>query len=291
MTYKKRTISYEITLTNDSFSNTDSSKNTLKISDVRSYVSMEINGGMTGITIDAQIYGLSIEHMAKISGSGFKYTASQGAKIRIEVDGIVFFQGQVIWARPDYNQAPDIPLMISAMSNPDNMWKPITDTSIAGSATLKNIIGTLGGKVGVSVGDCDVNQTFTNVFLRGGFMSQYSQLQQMLDPLNIFLDYNSQHISAYNQNASGSSSNSDILLSKDTGMIGYPTFTEYGIIVNAIYQEGFKINRFVKVESEIPNVSGEYKIVQGSRHSLSSWVENGPWTSTLMLVHPNLSNS
>lgn len=289
MTYKKRTISYEITLQNGSFSDTDNNQTTLKVSDVRSYISLEINGGITGLTADAQIYGLTVDQMARISGSGFKYTASQGAKIKVTVDGNNFFQGQIIWARPDYNQAPDIPLIISAMSNPEDMWKPITDTSISGAANLKDIIAAVGGKVGATVGTCDITQVFQNVALRGGFISQISQLQQMLDPLDIFLDYDNQHISAYKQSAYDTSGNQDILLSKDTGMLGYPTFTEYGIIVNAVYQEGFKINRFVKVDSVVPNASGEYKIVQGSRHSLSSWVDNGPWSSTLMLVHPNVS--
>lgn len=289
MTYKMRKIGYEITLQGGSFSDTDSSQNTLLINDVRSYVSLEINGGITGLTMDAQIYGLTVDQMARISGSGFKYTASQGAKIRVIVDGATFFQGQIIWARPEYNQAPDIPLVISAMSNPEDMWKPITDTSIAGASNLKDILSALGGKVGVTVGDCNINQVFNNVALRGGFISQLNQLQQMLDPLDIFLDYDSQHISAYKQSSVNSTDNQDILLSKETGMIGYPTFMEYGIIVNAIYNPDFKINRFVQVQSEVPNVSGEYKIVQGSRIELSSWVDNGPWMATLMLVHPNVS--
>lgn len=59
-----------------------------------------------------------------------------------------------------------------------------------------------------------------------------------------------------------------ILLTKDTGMIGYPTFNNEGIVVTSLYNPAFKFNSLIKVESIVPKATGVWRITKLT-HNLS----------------------
>lgn len=281
MTYKTRKISVTISLSGGSFSS-NPSENTLVISDAKIIASQQMSGGLTGYTMEASIYGLSAHHMAVISGSGFKFNAPANTYIKVDADGVVFFEGVIFWARPDYNQSPDIPLQIQARAQPIELSKAVTDTSISGAITLKELLSVVGGKAGLTVGVCQPEFTFPGVYLNGNVINQLMHIQEGVRKKRIYITYDLNHVNAYNEGQSASSV--AIELNADNGLIGYPTFTEYGLFCTAIYNPKFVMNGEVKLETSVPNASGDYVITFQSAHQISSWVDNGPYFSTLLLM-------
>ncbi len=281
MTYQTRKISVTISLSGGSFS-TFPSENTLVISDAKIIASQQMSGGLTGYTMEASIYGLSAHHMAVISGSGFKFNAPANTYIKVDADGVVFFEGIIVWARPDYNQSPDIPLQIQARAQPLNFNKSVTDTSIQGSITLKDLLSVVGGKAGLTVGVCQPDITLSGIHLNGNVTNQLSKIQDALRKYRVYITYDLNHVNAYTEGSSASKTS--IELNADNGLVGYPTFTEYGLFCTAIYNPKFIMNGEIKLETSVPNASGDYVITFQSAHQISSWVDNGPFFSTLLLM-------
>lgn len=61
-----------------------------------------------------------------------------------------------------------------------------------------------------------------------------------------------------------------VLLTKDTGMTGYPTFNNEGIVVTSLYNPAFKFNNLIKVESIVPNATRVWRITKLT-HNLSTF--------------------
>lgn len=281
MTYQTRKISVTISLSDGSFTS-NPSENTLVVSDARVIASQQISGGISGYTMEMSLYGLSSKQMSVISGSGFKFNAPADTYIKVDVNGAVFFEGVIVWARPDYNQSPDIPLQIQARSQPLNFNKSVTDTSISGAISLESLLAVVGGKAGLTVGTCQPDMTLSGIYLNGNVITQLNEIQESLRKYRVYITYDLNHVNAYTE---GSSVSPDVIsLSPGSGLIGYPTFTEYGLFCTAIYNPKFVMNGEIKLTTEVPNASGDYVITFQSGHQISSWVDNGPYFSTLLLM-------
>lgn len=284
MTYQTRKISVTISLESGSFTN-NKSDNTLVISDAKIIASQSINGGTSGYTMSASIYGLSSDQMAKISGSGFKYNSPPKNVIRIKIDSVIFFEGIIFWARPDYSQSPDVPLEIQAYAQPLTFNNPVTDTSIESSVHLKTLLSTVGKKVGMTVGRCDADITFSGINLKGSVSDQLEQIRDAVRDHGVSIVSDLATLSAHKD---GYALGEDIIeLSPDSGLIGYPSFMEFGLFCTAIYNPKYMLGSAVRLVTSIPDASGDYVINYQSSHQVSSWVDNGPFFSTLLLTPKN----
>jgi len=282
MTYKTRKISIVISLADGSFSSS-ANDNTMTISDARCIFTKDITGGITGYTLNGEIYGISMDNMVKISGTGFKFSNMVGNKIKISVNDVLFFEGVIQWARPDPSQSPDVPLLITAAAQPEKFNSTITDTSLPSGSTLKTVLSTLGAKVGISVGNCEADLKLSAIYLKGSFADQLKAIQDAVRvaTYNVKIDYDVEHINAYQ----GSNSSLDAIeLSASSGLLGYPIFTEMGLYCTAIYDPKYQLGKRIKLKSVVPNASGEYRIEYSSSVQVSSWVDNGPFFVNLNLV-------
>lgn len=280
MTYQLRNIGVTISLANGSFSS-DKTQNTLYLDNCRCLATSSATGGVSGFTLEMSLYGLSMEQMGIIAGTGFRFFQPKGNMVKVEANGVVFFEGMIVWSRPDYNQAPDIPLNISAIASPNTINEVITDTHIQGDISLKALLATVGAKVGLTAIQCSVDMTLTNITLKGSAAQQLNWLRGALSRQQVYIDTDFNSISAYQGNTTTDSD--PIILSADTGMIGYPTPNEIGLSCGMIYSPAVKMNKKIRLTTAVPNLSGDWIVTYGTGHSISSWVENGPWFTNLML--------
>jgi len=68
------------------------------------------------------------------------------------------------------------------------------------------------------------------------------------------------------------------LVSPTSGLTGYPIPAQSGILFQTTFSPLLSQGRKVKLETSVPNLSGEYNLYQ-VEHVLSSWMEGGPWHS------------
>ena len=70
------------------------------------------------------------------------------------------------------------------------------------------------------------------------------------------------------------------------GMIGFPTYTAYGIMLRNLYDPTIGIGQKVQVKSAVLT-TGEWGIY-GISHDLACQIDDGPWESTLYAYNPKL---
>ena len=70
-----------------------------------------------------------------------------------------------------------------------------------------------------------------------------------------------------------------VLLKADSGLIGYPSFTQDGITCTCFYNSRLKLGGQIKIESIVPRATGYWKITKLS-HELAAYTE-GRWMSKI----------
>lgn len=70
------------------------------------------------------------------------------------------------------------------------------------------------------------------------------------------------------------------VVSADTGMIGYPTFSGTGIQVSSYFRPDLRIGAAVRVSSIVPSASGVWKIVSLSHELSANTPNSGAWLTS-----------
>lgn len=271
MTYKKRTLKFEFTLKEGAFD--ESGNNILSIDNIKAEVEIGAYGGITGTTLEARVYGLSIDNMALLSYKGIQLNGAQQNMMKVWADGRPVFFGSITNCFADLNQMPDAPLIISAFSTGFDQSITAAPFSREGVASVNEIITTIAASIGYTVVNNGVLAKIENPYFEG---NPISQIQQCAHAAGIEIDFRLGAIYIWPQG--GSVDDTIPLISPQHGLIGYPVFSNYGINFQCQYSDLILRGRKVQLETSLPNGSGVYT-VQSAQHHLSTWSEGGPWAT------------
>lgn len=269
MTYKKRTLKFEFTLKEGAFD--ESGNNILTIGDIKAEVEIGAYGGITGTTLEARVYGLSIENMALLSYKGIQLNGAKQNMMKVWADDRPVFFGSITNCFADFNQMTDAPLIISAFSTGFDQSVVAAPFSQSGVVNVADIITAIAGSINYTVVNNGVKAQLENPYFEG---NPISQIQQCAHAAGIEIDFRLGAVYIWPQG--GSVDDTIPLISPEHGMIGYPVFSNYGINFQCQYSDLLLRGRKVQLETSLPNGSGVYTI-QSAIHHLSSWVEGGPW--------------
>ena len=81
------------------------------------------------------------------------------------------------------------------------------------------------------------------------------------------------------------------ILSKDSGLLGYPVMSQNGIELKAIYNKDFRFAGLINIESEIPRTSGTWRIVKLSHSLDANLPTSGKWESSITAFYPHMSGA
>jgi hypothetical protein len=271
MTYKKRTLKFEFTLKDGAFD--ESGNNILTIDNIKAEIEIGAYGGITGTTLEARVYGLSIDNMALLSYKGIQLNGAKQNMMKVWADDRPVFFGSITNCFADLNQMPDAPLIISAFSTGFDQSIAAAPFSKEGVASVNEIITTIAASIGYTVVNNGVLAKLENPYFEG---NPITQIQQCAHAAGIEIDFRLGAIYIWPQG--GSIDDTIPLISPQHGLIGYPVFSNYGINFQCQYSDLILRGRKVQLETSLPNGSGVYT-VQSAVHHLSTWTEGGPWAS------------
>ena len=271
MTYKKRTLKFEFTLKDGAFD--ESGNNILTIDNIKAEIEIGAYGGITGTTLEARVYGLSIDNMALLSYKGIQLNGAKQNMMKVWADDRPVFFGSITNCFADLNQMPDAPLIISAFSTGFDQSITAAPFSKEGVASVNEIITTIAASIGYTVVNNGVLAKLENPYFEG---NPIAQIQQCAHAAGIEIDFRLGAIYIWPQG--GSIDDTIPLISPSHGLIGYPVFSNYGINFQCQYSDLILRGRKVQLETELPNGSGVYT-VQSAQHHLSTWSEGGPWST------------
>lgn len=271
MTYKKRSLKFQFTLKEGSFD--DKGNNILTLDNIKAEVEVGAYGGVTGTSLEARIFGLSLNNMALLSFKGIQYNGAKQSMVKIWADDKPIFIGSITNAFADLNQMPDAPLIISAFSTGFERSISSPPFSMPGSVKVSDIITSIAKSINFTVINNNVKSTLENPYYEG---NPIDQMLEVARGAGINIDFRLGAVYIWNQD--GSVDETTPLVSPRNGLIGYPVFGKSGISFTAQYSELLLRGRKVKLETSLPNGTGTYTI-QSAVHHLSSWIEGGPWST------------
>jgi hypothetical protein len=243
-------------------------------------------GGPSDGTLDLTVYGLSESTINKLSTLGMQLNLVPKNQIVLEAGddqsgmGTVF-TGFVLSAFGDFNASPDVSFHISAHTLAPQAVIPAKASSFKGSADVATIMSGFATQLGLKFENNGVNGKLSNAYFSG---SAKTQAQACVDAAGIAWNHGEGGVLAI-WPKNGSRNGQVPVVSKDTGMKGYPTYTAYGISVETLYNPSIGFGQQIQVQSRIQAASGTWA-VYGLSHHLESEMPNGNWFSTVLGYNP-----
>ncbi|OYV45403.1 MAG: hypothetical protein B7X10_05785, partial [Burkholderiales bacterium 21-58-4] len=157
--------------------------------------------------------------------------------------------------------------------------KPATPTSFSGSVNVSTIMSNIAAQMGVPFENNGVSVILSNPYLPGTAHQQAAAAARTAH-INWTIDSEIGPLAIWNK---GQSRGGVIpLFTPQTGMIGYPSYTQFGITVRAIYTPGNDpaMGKKVKVESSLQPATGTW-VVYAASYDLTSQMPGGDWSMTL----------
>ena len=247
-------------------------------------VNIQEAGGVFKDTCNVAIYGLSIESLNAICFTWWDAIRKVDTRNKVEiiVDDTVIFQGDTYFISADFSNTPDVCLRITGVVGYaiSSIMLPNKDYT---GWYISNAFEDLGKQVGMKV---LISQNVTGIcprlVLSGSLENRIKTIGKALNlDVNLTCGYIivKKHDEAMPmfKGASGTTATPTTVINKDTGMIGYPSFNNFGVNFSTIFDPYIKTSQVVRIESIVPKVTGEYIII--SKQSLLSSLPNGQWRS------------
>lgn len=259
-------------------------------------------GGYSTGELEMEVYGMPLQLMNKLSTLGMvvqenpRNVVTVTAGNRVTGMGIVFI-GNVMNAWADFQNAPEVPFRVSAKVLAAAASIPQSPSSFNGSTDVATILSGLATAQNLRFENNGVSQQLSKPYLWG------SARQQMISAI--------QHAGIESNMGeggtlaiwpkSGSRGGQIPLISPDTGMIGYPSYTAQGIMVRALYSPSIglgapgpttgtsggapQLGGLIQIKSSLDPANQQWK-VYGLDHTLESQVPHGQWFSTIKAYNP-----
>lgn len=247
-------------------------------------------GGPSDGTLDLTIYGLARSTINRLSTLGMKLNLVPKNQIVLEAgddtSGMsVVFTGYILAALADMNAQPDVSFHMSAHTLAPQSVAPAKPSSFKGTADVATIMSGFATQLGLKFENNGVQLSFENAYYSG---SLRSQAQQCVKDAGISWNAGEGGILAIWPKF-GARNGQIPLVSPQTGLIGYPTYSNLGVNVRTLYNPSVGYGQKIQVQSSLKAASGLFT-VYGLQHSLSCEMPDGPWFSTINCYGPASQN-
>lgn len=264
-------------------------ENQVNVSNLRVSADILNAGGRSMGTADIRIYGMLDSTINKLSTLGMVATMVRRNSVTLQAFNagsvpVDIFQGTITNGWLDGQAAPDVPFRVSAHAGLFDAVKPVEPISINGAADVANMLSSLATQMGLRFENSGVNKKLSNAYYPG--TSARSQAQAIVRDSGI--EWNSCENGVLAIWNPGESRGGEIpLISKTTGLEGYPRWTSNGILFSTLFNPSIGLGTKVQVESTQFGATGEW-VVYKIDHKLESMMPHGRWHSTIEASPPGL---
>ena len=242
-----------------------------------------------GSTLTMKVYGLTLDHMNAISVAGLLYDGRQNY---VQVDAgdatlgmSTVFKGLIVEAYPNLDTADDAHFYVNANVTPLARLKPVNPTSYPSSVPALTAITNAAKLAGWTVQDDGVAAVLSSPYFSGTAWQQMSAAIKAADCF-AYVDGTTNTVHVWPK--TGAQPNETIIVSPQTGMIGYPKFQKKTIIVRTLFnpQIVFRPGLSVLVQSQLKAANNAKLKLTKVTYDLASQFPDGPWEATVEGVPP-----
>jgi hypothetical protein len=240
-----------------------------------------------------RVYGLSLDHINALSVAGLAWQGQarqNTVQVRAGDDAngmTTVYDGFVYEASPKFNTGADerhFQIVATGIS-PSAQLKPVAPSSYPGSVQASQVLKTLAQQIGYSLRDDGVTAVLASPYLPGTVLSQIQSVVRgadcfaYLDNINkVLIVWPKDHVAP----------DATVVVSKQTGMIGYPEFELRQITVRTEFNP--TVNQSpgttILVRSQLKAANNARFKVYTVVHDLASQMPDGPWETTMIGTPP-----
>lgn len=322
MTFSQKLISVAVQLatntqTNQPNSFSESGTDAVTLSGSRTNVRIMNSGAPADGRATVKIWGMTPSLMNQLSTLGLVFNIVPKNTLTISAGDTAsglstVFSGTIYAAYGDYSAQPDVPFIFECLSGVAAATAPAAVSSFSGTKNVADIMSGLARQMNLGFENNGVTTQISNPYLSGSFKTQADKIAEHAGiSWGIF---NGNLLSIWPKGGNRNTPNVPVI-STETGMIGYPAFTQQGIIVKTLFNPQISFGGLVMVTSSLLSSLASAQSQQGSQSSSSSssssssttfpsqWAVNkldlsldsllpkGDWMSTVYCYNPGYSKA
>lgn len=282
MAFIQRNLNYKFVLGKGAFGTDPNGPNTLDVTGLRSAVQISLAGGNFGGALEAQIYGLPLDTMNKLTQLYIVPEQIRKAQLIVMAQSGTdapqrIFVGTIFNAWADLHSAPDAVLRVIAYPDYYESVAAAAPTNYPASATAASILQNLADQMGLQFESNGLTIPLPAQSLQGSLLDQVKKVVEAAHVESI-IDNGILAIWPINGFRNGGT---NPILSKETGMINYPMFNSVGVVVQSIFNPAIRFGYKLQIQSDIAKVANGVWVVYGLEHDLEANIPGGRWTSTI----------
>jgi len=284
----KRRMQINLTLNAGSFGDGGNSK---VITDLAMKATIEKLGPPDFAKASVEIYGMDRDEIQMLTTLNYIPMMTKRHYINIyagdDVTGLSeVFAGSIVSASGDF-------------SNPEVAFKIEAEVGFWGRVKAQgpNVI-TCSQDVASFISSCAslADMTFTNegvsAQLKEGDVFNGSPVEQARQAANkvgaeLLIDDDEMILLPKNGNRTGDM----LLISRDSGLLGYPAISANGIEFKAIFNPAFRFAGLLELQSAVPKTSGVWRIVKLTHKISANNPKDGSWESEITGFYPEMSGA
>lgn len=263
----------------------DGGGNTVIIEGLPVSVTVTKQGGEAKNKASVTVDNLKLETATQLTTLAFKRLETYNNVIQIDAGSqgaelSTIFIGEITSAVPVMGDNK-LSLKIEALAGYYPALIPSTPTSVQENTTVEKLMKQFADEAGYSFENKGITASIANSVFVGSPIAKAKTLARQAD-IDLLIDDNKFTIQPFEAPKEGQIP----LLSKGTGLIGYPSFSNEGINCKSVFNDKLKVGSYFKLESVLPHASGEWQITK-VEHRLEAYTPNsGTWESDVTGVLP-----
>lgn len=292
VSFRKRKLQVQLTLKAGTFADGSNSK---LITDLAMTCTVEKLGPPDFSKCSVQIKGMKLEDMEQLTTLSFNplfaYTARNFINIFAGDDDTGFaqiFAGTItgagaVFADGQPGASFDVEGQVGFMGS----VTPASPTAVSGTQSAATFIEKQASAAGMSFENQGVSATIKDCVFNGSAIQQARQCAEMVGADLIIDDEQMILIPGDGARDDGSM----FLVSRESGLLGYPRITQSGVELRTIFNPSYKFAQCFELQSSVPKVSGIWRIIKLTHKLSSGDPKDGSWESQITGFYPHLSGA
>jgi hypothetical protein len=271
----------------------ESGTNTVTLDGHRASVRVQNSGAAAGSAAQVAVWGMTPSLMDQLSTLGMVVQMIPRNTITITAgeetqDGSnntsTVFVGTILQAYGDFNNAPDVPFRLECLAGAAEQAIPFPASSYTGGTDVSTILSAIASKMGWGFENNGVNVQLANPYLSG---SAIDQVRSVAEHAHINASLINNVLCIWPRFGSRKASGIPLIAPAPAGqMIGYPTYTQQGILVRTIFDPRIAFGGQIQVQSSLKKASGTWNVFKLDL-KLDSLLPKGLWEQEIYAYNPN----
>ena len=279
--FRKRRLRVEVVLGEGTF---DGKHNTRILERLETAVSIEKPGLPDKAKATVRIANMAYDDMAQLTMLAFKPLKLQKNLIRVFAgeegrELSLAFAGEIVSSWADFSRYPTATMHMEAQAGGYAALMAKGPVAATGEVPAEKLLQQFATEMGYTFRNEGVTASVRNAVFSGSPMEKAQAVADQIGA-QLLVDDNKlvllRHDSARQGNA--------VLLTRETGMLGYPSFTNEGISLSCLYNPELELGGAVQVQSIVPGATGTWKITKLNHDLLANSVAPGPWVSSIEAI-------